>query len=150
MQELYIASDHGGYKFKQHLKLYISSKYNNKYSINDLGPISETPADYPDYSIALARKVQILGIGILICGTGEGMVMSVNKFRGIRAALCNDVETAKLSKEHNDSNVLCMGERIIKDLSLAERIVDTWLTTEFSNDERHIRRLSKFREYGSP
>ena len=138
--KLLIGSDHGGFHLKEHLKKYLSGK---GYEILDVGTDSEESVDYPDYAAKLCSEIArgAAAKGILVCGTGIGISIAANKCPGIRAALCNDVFGAKMSREHNDANVLCMGERIIG-VGTAELIVDTWLGTAFAGG-RHQRRVDK-------
>lgn len=138
--KLVIGSDHGGIHLKNHLLAYLEGK---GYEIMDVGTFDEESCDYPDFAIKLCREIQsgTVSKGILICGTGIGISIAANKCRGIRAALCNDVYGAKMSREHNDANVLCMGERIVG-AGAAELICDTWLGTEFAGG-RHARRVDK-------
>ncbi len=138
-----IASDHGGLKLKEHLKKHLADK---GFEIIDHGTHSEESCDYPDYAKKLCRDVAEgkAEKGILVCGTGIGMSITANKCKGIRAALCADVFSAKMSREHNDANVLCMGERTIG-FGLAEMIADTWLASEFLGG-RHARRVNKIME----
>ncbi|MBO6162214.1 MAG: ribose 5-phosphate isomerase B [Eubacterium sp.] len=137
-----IGSDHGGYLLKQEVIEHLKKR---KIEVTDVGCDVPISCDYPVY----ARKVTdlVLGkevdLGILVCGTGIGMSMAANKEKGIRAAVCHDNFSAKATREHNDANVLCMGARVVGP-GLALMIVDTFLDTEFSGDERHIRRLSMF------
>ena len=136
-----IGSDHGGYGLKQAVIKHLESK---GFEIKDFGTYSTDSCDYPDYAKAVAKAV-LSGEcekGILICGTGIGVSITANRFPGIRAALCGDVFSAQATREHNDSNILCMGARVTGE-GLALKIVDTYLETPFSNDERHIRRISK-------
>ena len=116
------------------------------HTCHDLGPHDGDSVDYQDYAQQVATAVAdgLYDRGILICGTGQGMAMSANKVRGIRAALCQDTYSAKMSREHNDANVLCMGERVLGP-GLAEEIVKAWLEAEFSEEERHSRRVAKIR-----
>lgn len=139
-EKLCIASDHGGFLLKEQLKLQLAEL---DFEVVDLGCLSEDSVDYPDYAAAVAEKI-IAGQaarGILICGTGIGMCIAANKFPGIRAALCHDTFSAKATREHNDSNVLCLGARVIGP-GLAWDIVRIWLETEFSGG-RHQRRVEK-------
>ncbi len=142
---LYLGSDHGGFDLKQAIKKYLKKK-NIEYK--DLGPESiDNNDDYPDYALKVAQEVAQSqeNKGILICGTGIGMCITANKVKGIRAALCYDKETARLSREHNDSNVLCLGGRTTKK-GKALKIVDVWLKTPFSNIDRHKKRVEKMNE----
>jgi ribose 5-phosphate isomerase B len=135
-----LACDHGGFELKEELKAFLRSA---GFEPLDLGTFNEDSVDYPDYGMLLAEKVsrQELERGILICGTGIGMSMVANKFPGVRAALVHDVYSSRFSREHNDSNVLVLGGRIIgKDL--AKEIVRIWLNTPYDGG-RHQRRLDK-------
>jgi ribose 5-phosphate isomerase B len=139
-----IASDHGGIHIREEIK-----KLMDEMGIEyiDLGCNCETSVDYPDYAIPVAEKVANGEVdrGILICGTGIGMTIAANKVKGIRCALCHDVYSAKLTRQHNDSNILAMGERVIGP-GLAREIAKAWLTTEFEGG-RHARRIAKISEY---
>ncbi|MEC7785631.1 MAG: ribose 5-phosphate isomerase B [Nitrospinota bacterium] len=140
MKKIAIASDHGGFDLKKNV---ISSLQNKGLEIEDLGPSNTDSVDYPDYGIKIAHAIleQRVERGIVICGTGVGMSIVVNRFPGIRGTLCSDVYTAKMCREHNDSNILIMGGRVIgKDLAL--EIVGIWLKTNFEGG-RHQRRLDK-------
>lgn len=135
-----IAADHGGYELKEHIKKIMDDL---GVQFEDLGTDSVASVDYPDYALPVARKVTNSEVdrGILICGTGIGMSIAANKVDGIRAALVHDCYSARVTREHNDSNILCLGGRIIG-LNLAEEIVRIWLNGEFSGD-RHQLRLQK-------
>ena len=140
MDELVIASDHAGFKLKQSILKFLKSEdIKNK----DLGPRNSDSVDYPDYAIAVAQAVlkKEFDRGIIICGTGVGMSIVVNRFPGIRGTLCSDLYTAKLSRQHNDSNILILGGRVLE-MGLANEIVSTWLHTSFEGG-RHQRRLDK-------
>lgn len=137
-----MACDHGGFHLKEHLKKYLTEK---GVEIVDHGTYSEDSVDYPDYAAKLCQDI-VGGVsgaerGILICGTGIGISIAANKCPGIRAALCGDVFSAQMSREHNNANVLCLGERVLG-VGLAEMIADTWLNTEFAGG-RHQRRVDK-------
>lgn len=134
-----IGCDHGGFNLKQEVVKYLIQK---NIPFKDYGTDSTNSVDYPIYAKKVAIDVAngTLDKGILICGTGIGISMSANKVKGIRAALCHDVFSAKATREHNNANILAMGERVIG-VGLALEIVDTFLNTPFSNDERHIRRI---------
>ena len=137
-----LAADHGGFALKEYIKEQLEDQ---GYDVTDLGCLSEDSVDYPDYAATLAERI-ISGAatrGILVCGTGIGMSIAANRFAGIRAALCHDVFSARMTREHNDSNVLCLGARVIG-VGLAMDIVNTWLDTNFSGG-RHQRRLDKIR-----
>ena len=139
---IFIGSDHGGYSLKleviEHLK-------NRGIEVTDVGCDSEASCDYPVYAkkVTDAIKDGSADLGILICGTGIGMSMAANKESGIRAALCHDTFSAKATREHNDANILCLGARVIGP-GLALMVVDTFVDTPFSQDERHIRRISMY------
>ncbi|MEC2076008.1 ribose 5-phosphate isomerase B [Metabacillus fastidiosus] len=139
-----ISSDHGGVNIREELKS-LMEELNIEYI--DLGCECGTSVDYPDYAVPVAEKVANGEVdrGILVCGTGIGMSISANKVKGIRCALVHDVFSAKATREHNDSNVLAMGERVIGP-GLAREIAKVWLTTEFEGG-RHSKRIGKISEY---
>ena len=143
MKIIAIASDHGGFDLKESV---IAHLLNDDWKIDDLGPNNEDSVDYPDYGVKLAKTIICKKVerGIVICGTGVGMSIVVNRFPGLRGTLCSDVYTAKMCREHNDSNILIMGGRVIGE-GLAYEIVDTWLNTAFEGG-RHQRRLDKINE----
>ena len=136
--KIVIGCDHAGFNIKNAVKEHIESK---GYEVVDVGTDSTASCHYPLFADAACKK--ILGgecaLGILICGTGIGMSMAANKHKGIRAACCSDVFSARLTREHNDANMLSMGAGMIGN-NMAERIVDTFLTTEFEGG-RHQRRV---------
>lgn len=138
-----IASDHAGFELKEKIKKFLNEL---GYKYKDFGTDSNESVDYPDYGLKVAESVakKECDRGILICGSGIGMCMTANKVPGIRAALCHNVETAKLSREHNDANVLTFGSRMI-DEKTAKDMVKVWLKTEFLGD-RHLRRVNKIKE----
>ena len=135
--KIVIASDHAGYELKQ----FLAERLKNKnYLIIDLGTDSLDSVDYPNYAHQLASRVVEENLkGILICGSGIGMSMAVNKHKDIRGALCTSTEMAKLSREHNDANVLILGARFTKP-ELAWEILEIWLNTDFSGG-RHEKRV---------
>ena len=135
-----IGSDHGGYVLKQALMAHLDKR---GLEYKDFGTYSEASCDYPVYAKAVAHAVADgeCERGILICGTGIGVSMTANRIPGIRAALCGDCFSAEATRLHNDANILCMGARVVGE-GLALKITDTFLDTPFSNDERHIRRIS--------
>lgn len=143
MKKIAIASDHGGFDLKKSVIAYL---LNSGWEVDDLGPHNGDSVDYPDYGIKLAELVADKKVerGIVICGTGIGMSIVVNRFPGIRGTLCSDLFTAKLCREHNDSNILVMGGRVIGQ-GLATEIVNTWLNTPFEGG-RHKRRLDKINQ----
>ena len=135
-----LACDHGGFGLKEDLKAFLKSM---EVEAVDLGSFDETSVDYPDFGIQIAERVSRgeLEKGILICGTGIGMSIVANKFPGVRAALANELYSARCSREHNDANILVLGGRVIGP-GLAREIVRVWLETPFSGG-RHQRRLEK-------
>ena len=135
-----IGSDHGGFELKKKLMEHLSER---GLEYKDFGTYSSASCDYPVYAKAVANAVASgeCDRGILICGTSIGVSMTANKVHGIRAALCGDCFSAEATRQHNDANVLCMGARVVGE-GLALKIADTFLDTPFSNDERHIRRIS--------
>lgn len=138
-----LGSDHGGYRLKEEIKSFVQSL---GHQVEDVGCDCADSVDYPDYALPVCRKV-VAGEadrGIAICGTGIGMSIAANKVPGIRCALVHDMFSAKATREHNDSNVLAMGERVIGP-GLAQEIVKVWLETEFSGSERHVKRLNKIK-----
>lgn len=137
-----IASDHGGFRLKSEIIKYLDIK-NIEYE--DLGAFSEESVDYPDFGQAVGEAVASgkFDRGIVICGTGIGISIAANKVTGVRAALCGDCFSAKASREHNNANVLALGERVIG-VELAKMIVDIWLQTEFAGG-RHERRVNKIK-----
>ncbi len=137
---LAIGSDHGGFALKQEVMAHLKAR---GVEFKDFGTYTEASCDYPIYARAVAQAVASgeCERGILICGTGIGVSITANKVHGIRAALCGDCFSAKATREHNDANVLCMGARVVGG-GLALLIVDTFLDTAFSGDERHVRRIS--------
>ena len=139
-----IGSDHGGFNLKNTVMEHLKEK---GYEFKDFGTYSADSCDYPDIAIEVAEKVASgeYDRGILICGTGIGIGIAANKVQGIRAALCHDTFSAHASREHNNANILTMGERVIG-AGLALEIVDIWLTTEFEGG-RHARRVDKISAY---
>ena len=133
-----IGSDHGGFEYKEFIKEYLKDK---DFEVIDVGTFSDESCDYPVIAKELTRKIVSSEVkkGILICGTGIGMSIAANKVKGIRAALCGDVSSARLTREHNNSNVLCLGARIIGKVTAID-IVDIWLKTEFLGG-RHQKRI---------
>ncbi len=139
-----IGSDHGGYELKEAVKKHLE---NRGLEYKDFGTYSKASCDYPVYGRAVAEAVASgeCDRGILICGTGIGISITANKVKGIRAALCSDCFSAQATREHNDANILAMGARVLGE-GLAMKIVDTFLDTPFSGDERHLRRISMIEE----
>ena len=132
-----LASDHGGYNLKQKIYEYLKDKY----EVVDFGTNSTDSCDYPVYAKKVAEAVLNQGYerGILICGTGIGMAITANRYKGIRASNVSDTYSAKMTRLHNNSNVLTLGERVIG-VGLAKEIVDVWLNTEFEGG-RHQKRI---------
>lgn len=140
-----IGSDHAGFKMKEDIKKLLRE---NGYEYHDFGAETLDPQDdYPQYSRNVAEAVASgeYDRGMLVCGTGIGMAMSANKVPGIRAAACYDTDMAKVSRSHNNANVLALGGRLTAS-DLASDIVSVWLETPFSEEERHKRRLEKVRD----
>jgi ribose 5-phosphate isomerase B len=135
-----IACDHAGFELKEELKSFLKSA---GLETIDMGAFQEDSVDYPDYGILVAEKVsrKELDKGILVCGTGIGMSIVANKFAGVRAALVNDLYSARCSREHNDANILVIGGRVIG-REVAKEILKVWLDTPFAGG-RHKRRLEK-------
>lgn len=135
-----IGSDHGGFKLKEEIKNLLTEE---QIEFQDFGTYSAESIDYPDVAQKVAQAVvaKECTYGIVICGTGIGISIAANKIKGIRAALCHDVFSAQMSREHNNANMLAMGERVIGP-GLARMIVSTWLKTEFAGG-RHGRRVDK-------
>jgi ribose 5-phosphate isomerase B len=137
---VYIASDHGGFALKSLLADHLDKR---GFVVQDLGPATETSCDYPDFAHELCEKVleDVGSTGILVCGTGIGMSMAANRHKGIRAALCCSETAARLTREHNDANVLCLGQRMLGDV-VALAIVDAFFESSFEGG-RHARRIEK-------
>jgi ribose 5-phosphate isomerase B len=138
-----IGADHAGYSLKEHLKGYLKEQ---GHEVEDLGAHSEETSDYPPICAAVARAVREgrAERGIVLGGSGQGEQMTANKVRGIRAALCHDLYTARMARSHNDANVLSMGARIVAP-EMALLILETWLQTEFEGG-RHERRVVQIME----
>ncbi|MEF3244973.1 MAG: ribose 5-phosphate isomerase B [Caldisericaceae bacterium] len=141
-----IGSDHAGFRLKEIVKNFLLTE---GFEVEDVGTFTEESVDYPDYAFKVASLVSSgeYPFGILICGTGIGMSISANKVKGIRAALCNDLFTARFSREHNDANILCMGGRVVGE-EVAKEIVKTFLSSTFQGG-RHKRRVDKISDYES-
>lgn len=136
-----IGSDHGGFGLKRQLAVKLREL---GHEVIDLGADSADSVDYPDFAKLVCARVLdgSAEYGILVCGTGIGMSMAANRHQGIRAALCGDEYSARMSREHNNANVLCLGDRVMGK-GLAESIVEVWLSTSFAAG-RHKRRIDKF------
>lgn len=135
-----VGADHGGFEYKNKIKEYLVSC---GHEVNDVGTYSLEACDYPIIAKKVAEDVAKGDFerGILVCGTGIGMSIVANKVKGVRAALCSDTFSARATREHNNSNVLCLGQRVLGEGLMLE-IVKTWVETDFSNGERHIKRIS--------
>lgn len=140
-----IAGDHRGYELKKRLSTAISKM---GHTVDDKGTNGPESCDYPDLAFLVAEAVGQAKAdrGILICGTGIGMCMAANKVVGVRAANCHDQITAELCRRHNDANVLCLSGDLLGE-DLVERLVKTWLTTDFEANSRHSRRVDKIMQY---
>ena len=135
-----IASDHAGFDLKEDIKNYLINK---KVSIFDLGPYSDHSVDYPDYAKKLSMRIKSKksDAGILVCGSGTGMAISANKIRTIRAAVCYNLKSTRLSRQHNNANIIALGSRLTKK-KLSLKLVEIFLKTKFEGG-RHLRRVKK-------
>ena len=135
-----IASDHAGFRLKENIKDFLINK---NISIIDLGPINENSVDYPDYAKKVSNRVKMKKsqVGILVCGSGTGMAISANKNKKIRAAVCYNLKSTRLSRQHNNANIIAIGSRLTKK-SVALKLVYTFLETKFEGG-RHLRRVKK-------
>ena len=139
-KKICIASDHAGYNLKEKVKHFLINK---NISTIDLGPDNDKSVDYPDFAKKVSRRLKLKksDLGILICGSGTGMSLSANKIKGIRAAVCYNSRSTRLSRQHNNANVIAIGSRLIKK-SVALKLVYTFLETKFEGG-RHLRRVKK-------
>ena len=139
-EKVILASDHAGFKLKEEIKKFLIKK---RKKVLDIGTKNTSSVDYPDYAHLLSKKMRKAEnqFGILICGSGAGMSMAANKHKNIRAALCYDIKSAKLSRQHNNANVMTIGARLIKK-NIAFKCVSTFLKTDFEGG-RHLRRIKK-------
>ena len=139
-KKICISSDHAGFKLKESIKDFLINK---NISIIDLGPINEDSVDYPDYAKKVSNRVKSKksDIGILVCGSGTGMAISANKIKGIRAAVCYNLKSTRLSRQHNDANIIAIGSRLTKK-NTALQLVSVFLRTKFEGG-RHLRRVKK-------
>ena len=140
LNKIFISSDHAGFRLKEIIKKYLSKR---KMSCQDLGPVNDDRVDYPDYAHSVAKKVKMNknNRGILICGTGTGMNIVANKYKNIRAAQCFNLKSTKLSRLHNDANIITLGSRLLNK-KLALNCVNTFLNTKFEGG-RHSKRIKK-------
>ena len=136
-----LASDHAGFKLKEEIKKFLIKK---RKKVLDLGTKNTNSVDYPDYAHLLSKKItnNKNQFGILVCGSGTGMSMAANKHKNIRAALCYDTKSTKLSRLHNNANVMTLGSRLIKK-NVALKCVNIFLKTDFNGGRRHLRRMKK-------
>ncbi len=135
-----LASDHAGFNLKEKIRKFLTKK---KIKVIDLGPKNNNSVDYPDYAKKVARNVSLKksNIGILVCGSGTGMAMSANKFKKIRAAVCYNKSSTRLSRQHNNANIMALGARLTKKTD-AIKLVNVFLNTKFEGG-RHLRRVKK-------
>ena len=140
MKKIFISSDHAGYELKESIKLYLDKK---KINYNDLGPFNNDRVDYPDYAHKVAKKVKTNSnhAGILICGSGMGMNIVANRHKNIRAAQCFNLKSTKLSRLHNDANIITLGSRVLTKRN-ALNCVNIFLNTKFEGG-RHAKRIKK-------
>ena len=139
-KKICISSDHAGYKTKEFIKEHLIK---SKISTIDLGPFFEKSVDYPDYAKKVSNRIKQKksDIGILVCGSGTGMSLSANKTKGIRAAVCYNLKSTRLSRQHNNANIICLGSRLTKN-EIALNLVNIFLRTKFEGG-RHQRRVKK-------
>ena len=140
MKKIFISSDHAGFKLKEFIKVHLEKK---KYRYFDLGPKNSNKVDYPDYAHKVAKKVKLNKnhIGILVCGSGTGMNIAANKHKNIRAAQCFNLKSTKLSRLHNDANIITLGSRLLKKKSVLN-LINVFLNTKFEGG-RHSKRVKK-------
>ena len=140
MKKIFISSDHAGFKLKEAIKSYLSNK---KLSFTDMGPYNDSRVDYPDFAHKVARKVKLNknNIGILVCGSGMGMNIAANRHKNIRAAQCFNLKSTKLSRLHNDANIITLGSRLLT-IKNALSFVGVFLNTKFEGG-RHSKRIKK-------
>lgn len=140
-KKIYIASDHAGFELKEKICTFFKEQ---KLNYINLGTHDTTSCDYPDYAHLLSAKIDNESFGILICGSGIGISIAANRHKNIRCALCHESLSAKLSRQHNDANVLALGGRLIG-IELAIEIINIFITTSFENG-RHLKRIQKIEE----
>jgi ribose 5-phosphate isomerase B len=140
LKKIFISSDHAGFKLKEEIKSHLSKK---KISFKDMGPYNDDRVDYPDYAHKVARKVMTnkSNVGILVCGSGMGMNIAANRHKNIRAAQCFNLKSTKLSRLHNDANIITLGSRLLNK-KLALNCVNIFLNTKFEGG-RHSKRIKK-------
>jgi len=139
LKKIFIASDHAGYR----LKKYVISKFSKKAKLIDLGPKTDDSVDYPDFAKKLSKKISSKkgSFGILVCGSGTGMAIAANKTKNVRAALCYSIKNTKLSRLHNNANIITLGQRLISKKK-AFNLIKIFLSTKFEGG-RHLRRVKK-------
>jgi ribose 5-phosphate isomerase B len=140
LKKIFISSDHAGYKLKELIKIHLDK---NKIKHTDLGPFNDDSVDYPDYAHKVAKKVKINNkhIGILVCGSGMGMSIVANRHKNVRAAQCFNLKSTKLSRLHNDANIITLGSRLLSKNN-ALKCVSVFLSTKFEGG-RHSKRIKK-------
>jgi len=140
LKKVFLSSDHAGYKLKENIKLHLDKK---KIKYTDLGPFNSHKVDYPDYAHKVAKKVKTNNnyVGILICGSGMGMNITANRHKNIRAAQCFNLKSTKLSRLHNDANIITLGSRLLTNKN-AVSFVNVFLNTKFEGG-RHTKRIKK-------
>ena len=140
MKRIFISSDHAGFKLKEDIKSYLSKK---RLTFQDLGPFSDARVDYPDFAHKVARIVKVSrnNVGILVCGSGMGMNITANRHKNVRAAQCFNLKSTKLSRLHNDANIITLGSRLLNKKN-ALRYVGVFLNTKFEGG-RHSKRINK-------
>ena len=140
MKKIFISSDHAGFKLKEAIKVFLNKK---KFKFIDLGPRNDNRVDYPDFAHKMAKKVKINKnhIGILVCGSGMGMNIAANRHKNIRAAQCFNLKSTKLSRLHNDANIITLGSRLLKKKNVMN-LINVFLNTKFEGG-RHTKRIKK-------
>ena len=140
MKKIFISSDHAGYKLKEAIKLHLTKK---KLSFQDMGPYNDNRVDYPDFAHKVARRVKLKknNFGILVCGSGMGMNIAANRHKNIRAAQCFNLKSTKLSRLHNDANIITLGSRLLNKKNVMS-LVNIFLNTKFEGG-RHTKRIKK-------
>jgi len=140
LKKIFISSDHAGFKLKEAIKIFLNKK---RYKFTDLGPKNDDKVDYPDYAHKVAKKVKINKnhVGILVCGSGMGMNIAANRHKNIRAAQCFNLKSTKLSRLHNDANIITLGSRLLNKKNVMS-LVNIFLNTKFEGG-RHTKRIKK-------
>ena len=140
MKKIFISSDHAGFNLKEHIKNHLIDK---NVSVFDIGPYTNQSVDYPDYAKKLGNRIKLKksDAGILVCGSGTGMAISANKIKKIRAAVCYNLKSTRLSRQHNNANIIALGARLTKK-NLSLKLVEIFLKTKFEGG-RHNRRIKK-------